>query len=649
MMRQEITPKDIFGFLCRWYGVDWEAVMAAQSFSGTLRDHHVQGGLFEMYRFIQADDDALAWQKGMDILSDILSRVDLERLESGVDFDRVIELLSRIKDWRAQYSVIRERHAAQWQEWLSHNIIPLSEEERQDASLGTKCPRTVLAEVDDMVNRYKLFKLFRYKGNGSIDPGLVERTVFCPTFILSDNVAGYIPQLQDGAADELKVYAFFQIDRPVENSYFYLVLNIGDNWFIATDEAQYANPYAKQGVAQRGAYRFREHTFDYSVMPYRFIDRLAELRAAAGAVAKDGEGLQQERYILPLTEWTAVERILLNLVVNSLFKQLVEQADGGQLPQGRFGFEHMQANRLLEGQTVEVDRAESSAAFKSVKAMDAVIANLMYGTVRSSAVVKADASAVGSMLQPLSSSVMTAERWQQQVAWAVHQAEYSLRSQQLAKLAEYRDNDWRELWALVDSNIAERFADLFCAEKVYICVYDRHAEYSSDKELTYMDGKQKLVLSKVEGGGFSYISRPVGGVEGGTCAGCDKNRLLKSHISMVKVIHYAALAWLAGVSREQLSDYFKNYMADIYWPYYGNTLLDNINPLYRLKDDCSSQYSSVRFNVSLCKRCRTRFAKAGGMKEAVIVIDAETCRKIEVLEKDDFKQKYIPDGPLVIM
>ena len=97
-------------------------------------------------------------------------------------------------------------------------------------------------------------------------------------------------------------------------------------------------------------------------------------------------------------------------------------------------------------------------------------------------------------------------------------------------------------------------------------------------------------------------------------------------------------AWLAGIKREELPFYFCNYEAHVFYTYFGNSLLDNVNPLYRLKDEMSRIYpNGVELTINLCKRCRTQLDKKA-MDKAVLVINKKTCQAEGVFDQEAFKQ-----------
>lgn len=644
-MKTTVTIEDFFRMLCEWFGYDWNEIMQESRFAGTVGTYFSQKSLFEMYRLMQAEETDLAWQKGMDILDEIWQDFRLYRIETDKDYDKVINLIQQHRIIKRQWQDLSAAYKKEWNDWLHKNIITLTDEERADNTLGEQYPRTFLTEVDDMVNKYNIFRLYRYKGNRNVTADDVKRIEFSMPFVMSNNVGAYISRIPAGAEDVLKVYVFLQLEKYIENSYFIIALNIGEDWFIATDEAEYANPVAKEMVARRGAYRFRERTFEHSVMPYNWLDVVDDRRKNVTDIARNNAGESEELYIHELTEWKTESRILLNLTVNNLFKQLMGLMAENQLLQGNFGFELMKSDRLLTSDTIEYDMDQTTdGTFSDGGAIDTVVRNMLFtGKNESTALIKADTAEIGTQLACVGGSFLTQQRYQAQRTWAIYQNEYEKRRGQLKKMAENKNADKETLHRMLDKNIHNLYDDIFAGEKTYIYVHDEGMDYNTSDIHTSFHHKFNFILSKLTlDNKYEYIEK-IGGNVGETCSKCNKYELKRNHGSLIQATHYSILCWLAGVERDALPDYYKNYMSEYYWPYYGNTLLDNVNPLYRLKDECSDTCHRLLFNVMLCQRCRTKYLKNSRFKEAVIVLDRKTGKKIEILEKEDFKNKYGKD------
>ena len=144
------------------------------------------------------------------------------------------------------------------------------------------------------------------------------------------------------------------------------------------------------------------------------------------------------------------------------------------------------------------------------------------------------------------------------------------------------------------------------------------------------------------------VDEVLGGDTETFCIRCDKHPLKKNHTSVLNIHHYSFLAWLAGVKREELPYWFINYESYLYDNYVGNHLLNNVNPILRLKDGLSRRDpNGITVYIRVCQRCRTAMDKKA-MEKGVLVINKLTCESEGVFEFEAFKawlaEKGIAEG-----
>lgn len=644
-----LTPMDVFNFICRYYKLNWTEIIKQTSFKGTTGSYYTQKNVFEMFKYIHSGQDFLAWGKGMAILKVAVKDIRLESLATDEEFDDAIELLQNYKVCSKQYELVREQDRIDWWNWLKDNIIVLTEDEKKDASIAEKCPRQMTVDVDRMVNEKNLFNVFRYKGSDIMDFNEVSRIYINNCFVMTDNVSRYIASLPDGKPDELRVYTFLNIENHIDNSYFILAFNVGSNWFLASDETYYANPYAKEAVARRGAVRFREKIFEYTVMPYEWLDQIEEWRKDSRTIGAQ-EVVDTEIYIREIKEWNVVQRVFLNLSIRELVKKISAMDKNGQLEKACFGSDYLRVDRMLAAQMGPEDTIGYWRGKGSVRgAMDDIIDSMIIDEPSSGALVKVTPEKVLDRLAVLANSLMTGERYDNMSRWAVLEGECAYLRGVLKEQTAYESKDKLQLFDMVNDNIANLYDDLFCAEKVYIYIYNPGWTYQ-EKTDSFCKNGHSHILSRLHCGEQKGIGfRILGGKEGEVCRHCSVSELKKNHTSVIKIGHYAALAWLTGQARIKLPSYYRNFMNDFYWPYIGNTLLDNVNPMHRLKDECSASHDHIYFNLNLCRRCRTKYTKNYRFNEAVIIIDGTTGKQMGILEKEDFKRKYTGNSQVLII
>lgn len=110
---------------------------------------------------------------------------------------------------------------------------------------------------------------------------------------------------------------------------------------------------------------------------------------------------------------------------------------------------------------------------------------------------------------------------------------------------------------------------------------------------------------------------------------------------MLKIFSYKALCAFLGIDRSNLPLTFQNYAAYMYVPYVGNTILDNVNPEYLIKDARSRENNSYySIGIPLNKRCFNQLRKKyHKYDKSLVVINYENCsieiKDYEIWEKNN--------------
>ena len=379
---------------------------------------------------------------------------------------------------------------------------------------------------------------------------------------------------------------------------------------MVTDEPQFANPDAKQGIAHRGGYRYRQDNFEYSVFPYVYLDKIEEWRKENTQVAKNGQ-VHKEFYSVPLRDWPVECRVLLNLLLEQVMVQ-ISQADAA-LKRVKFGYEFSHT-LLLENKVINQKAADELSRvfdYDDDNVNSRITANNFIlrdaGTVQR-ALVRVDASTVADKLSVWSGNLMDADRFRELEAWAVFDDEKHRRQALLNSAESCERTDTETMHRMLQQNFRHRIDTLFAARQMYLFIYDPDMVYNKHKADTGFTHHQSIHLIPMHQKSRWYIHTipPVGGDMGDACPCCQKFPLKRDHSSTLVIPHYAMLAWLVGVRRDELPYYYCNYMGHWYYNYCGNHLLSNINPLYRLKDVLSKKcQNGFEIDIRLCKRCRT--------------------------------------------
>lgn len=631
-----LSAQNLFDFLCGHFGLDWSEVMNRQRVEGTLGVIRVQHAMFDMYKQIQAEDGFLAWKEGISILKAIIAEDNewktVEELRNRARF--LMDAASFVES----YEMVRNSDRQDWLEQL-RSMRLLTPDEKQQEDIVDKCPRSLTDDIAKFMNRPRGLQICRYRGDSPLVMDRIKHINVGENFIMANNVGELMMQGKNGSEDELNIYVAMDIDTILDFSYFLIAFNNGQNWWYVTDSPDFSNPAAKLLIAGRGSGRYRENDFDNTIFPYIYLDHIEEWRKNNSQLDK-AESVRREMYTVPLVEWPVICRVYLNLLIEQVMHRLA--GDKGTLVQMKFGYEYTQT-LLLENKTFNSgDWRKTEGYFdfekESVNAQTRV-KKMIFRENKETALVKLDSKQVMDKIAAWNGNLMTPDKFRSVEAWAKCETEAQIRRKQLEMTDSEKERDRRRMADMIDRNIHNRLGDIFSARDMYVFVYEPDIIYKDDTRT--FNPYRCVRISKLRGDASKWwtveVPGTVGGKVGDPCRRCRKHELKNHHKIGLKITHYAILAWLAGVKREQLPYRFVNYMSFDFESYTGNHLLNNVNPMYQLKDYMSRNYSNgFDMDTIVCRHCQTAMLKKA-MDKAVLVINADTCESEGIFDMDGFR------------
>lgn len=643
----------VFDFLCGFLGYDWDEIMRRKSVGGSIGSYVMQHDLFEAWREISGGNGFLAAEKIIHILQGVIDDLsvrdfsDTEKLRSNGQF------LIAAAGFLDEYKSVQIDDRADWLCRLESMIL-LTSEEKNVTGIEQKCPRSMVDDVWKLVNGTNPLNVYRYKGNAPLEMSKVHKVTVADNFVLAENVASVFLFGKDGSDGELKIYVALNIDPILDFSWFLVALNNGDNWWMVTDEPKFANPSAKSGIANRGSRRYRRDDYEKTVFPYIYLDRIEEWRRNNTSVVHEG-CFQREFYTVPLLEWPVACRVYLELLIEKVVEKIQTEGDG--LKAVKLGQEFLNTLQIegavLDHQSIESMTECFSFEKENVEARKRIENLILHGQSQAvGALVKVDAAKVADKISLWKGNFMNADEFRSLEAWAIYDDEFERRSKLLAKAKENKNEDTKRMAAMLEANLHNRLDMLFAAKDMMVFIYDPDAEYEDGSNKVWNKNLIPYVTALFHSNQrrLCWI-RDLGGDVGEPCNHCKKHRLNKSHKTYLEIPHYSVLAWLAGVEREDLPYYFCNYQSHTFDTYSGNHLLQNINPLYLLKDEMSRSYpNGYEIGLNLCSRCRKALYKKA-IDKGFLVINKKTCRAEGVFSPKEFKsfltKKGIPDSAIV--
>lgn len=114
------------------------------------------------------------------------------------------------------------------------------------------------------------------------------------------------------------------------------------------------------------------------------------------------------------------------------------------------------------------------------------------------------------------------------------------------------------------------------------------------------------------------------------------------------IYHYGQIMNILNCERKELPQVLWNYKSFYYIPYYGNSILNNINPEFLIKDPMSSHYPNrISCVLHICKRCINKFIKEYAKFDNTLVVMTKNGEIKDILNFDEYSKKHYINITLV--
>ena len=397
-----------------------------------------------------------------------------------------------------------------------------------------------------------------------------------------------------------------------------------DKIWLVTDKPTMPNPQFRENT--RNPYRWREEAFDNIQLPYGLLDHIEEWRKESKAVAKENSS---EVYIKSMRDFLPpASKILIKLIIEELIYNVIPMK---QFDLKRIGLAGENVKLLGNGKTLE--NVDDIFVKINQEANEERINSIIYPT--STELIKIDPTkAVAQYIE--AGELCTVDEIRKIAIWS-QKEELRRHKQKLLNDAYTRERmraDEEELNKILFDNVESLYEVVFSADIVFMCIEDENARsFGSSTESAiiqicdtslFKSSYSKQYLTNYHLNNFRdewHVAN---------CVMCDCENPVNLQL---KIYSYKELCGILKVKREQLPYTFQNYTANFYVPYIGNTILDNVNPEYKILDLRSRElqhYYSI--GIPLNKRCFNKLRKKYWKYEKSLVTINYTKGTIKIQE-----------------
>ena len=418
--------------------------------------------------------------------------------------------------------------------------------------------------------------------------------------------------------DEIEVTIAMKIEEIIDYSYFLIFLQYKDTCFVVTDSIEFGNPHNM--VASRNLRRRSESRENETGLPYRLIDDIIQWREENKAIQKATSASDEkpmELYTKKLSEYMPAS-LRLNIV--SLFKTMIKRVADGN---GEFSvvgtFDRMLVSQKLLGSTVDMktDGFKSSFEGHNTEKLDEFYASWMLPendgekTTLPAPVIR-DLSVIDEYRADVLVMPEKARAYADYFV-AKREADHIRKT-----LWDYYDahnaEERREMAEIVRAHLDSLLPYIFAGEEVYMVdmdiIYNHVDPFTRAEEprfiidkfsYLYHDSVAEHKENKWFHGDIVATKEPKGYKWESYCNGCD---ISTNKGAIVSFVHWKEFVKFLSIDRTDIPQSIRNYTAHYYQPYPRNSILDNVNPLYLLRDPFS-QRNANSFDVAIpfCGNC----------------------------------------------
>lgn len=416
------------------------------------------------------------------------------------------------------------------------------------------------------------------------------------------------------------------IERNINLSYFVITFAYGNGVYVLSDKPNYKNPDQLDRVSSRnGGLRFSEDREASNYLPYILIDKVLDRRKENTEVSKK-DAKYNELYVFPTEDYFSFN--LYYLI--------------------KYSIEHIIADDFayIVKRDVLLLTANSSIDLTDINHYDCKndYIEKIYKDVYEDIKTTLPAVTTTALMPEIEKFpiILTPEQFEKDVKYLAHkkladdiinikyngldvndpQGRYEIRHM------VYKQKD--EIDNIVKKNIKKLLPYIFAGNKVYINDLDNPRDkiphFGTGNSLSCLFAHEHDKNEKFS----TYEKSILSNEQATTCI-------------YIYFHHYKELMTLMNLKREDIPSTFRYYMSNDYMPYIGNSILNNINPLYEMmeRDFASRDYvNGLTVYIPFRKTETNKLYKTHKIGDEVIInIHGKTCRIDSVVLVDNFLNK----------
>ena len=596
MIATQEQTYEFFKFLCNATDIDIEAILLAEKNEpSTISAMFQKRDLFDIYCLYKSGEYDRAINASADFLKSCLSNIHIQNINEE-STKEIGDFYLEASKWIGFYNQFQAKDRMDW----IHTVMSIPLLTNKELS-SPEIEKSNRRDINAVEKTLKYMPIRRYTGNADLPP-TSQGFIVTDAFVMCDSLSSLLSGLKTPSDNHIHITVMVKLDLHLWMSYFIIAIQYQDNTWLADDGYNYANPRAKEGIAQRGSARIREEILANSILPYQCVEWVNEQRESNKQLTKTGTHIS-ELYVKQITQdWTIQDKILSYLLFSKLIEKTILDCPTEQI--NTFSaFATMNSKLLTDGNpAIVVEKENLNKEFGCEylhEQCNAYVNELYVPGKENTSIVQLSTN---TMIEKLNgdNTLCTSKQYNELVAWSVKEDERIQLQIGLNTLSKDIEKQRNKLTTMIERNLHNIYPYLFSGDNIYYIIED--SKYRS------FGNSRGNTIYPVTGSYWVYGMKIIGK---DWCPSCTNRPGNPQKAIGISVIHYRQLMWLCGITdRNQLPPYFRNFMRSDIIPYHGNTLLDNINPTYTVQDPCSEKHpNGFGITIYLCGYCINKLKK----------------------------------------
>lgn len=578
-----------------YYDINLSDILSSNSMSHNITTHEIGIKLFDAYNLYMTNKIELSYIiLGKLLVLDNNVRYDIK------DFEKIQKISKYLLFASSEYKIFcdwYDNYKEIWNCYVDENPLRVESDE------ANKYEPTYLYDLDkNLFGKYGILKEYVYKKG--VEKLNLTTYQINNTFVYTNDLSLYINSLTP-KKDEITYFSMiFNIQEILEISYFVIIVQYKDYIWVFDDSTTFANPESAVNMSARN-FRFRESSWEKFPISYdNIVNKLIALRE--NKLAKSDKNF--ELYTENIAEtWSTEDKDNFRFMIDLLFPRLYDVSN-----EAMFLFDHINYNQKAIGTNKSEDINDKFSKVNYDECMrhfnDILVDKKPVNKNKS--IVKLNSSNI-CVSDTTTNALMTANEFAKITAWHINTEKKKKIEDALNDINE--ESDIKDLRKIILKNKDEIYKRCITTKKIIIADEETPGSLFFESKSLHV-----IVINPVvdyETLCFSDINLKndklyKGYVLKSTCSKCDV-RKNNDKENTIKIHHFAQLMYYLGIDdRTKLPKSFMNFKSDQFIPYAGNTILDNVNPIFKIRNDFNYKHrNGFNLKLGLCRICERRFER----------------------------------------